>query len=231
MEQFAQSCIAGLNKLMAKRLWAVMLIGLAVSLTALSPQISEAQKYPRLFGTGEIKSKNLKKFNKWTSVLDRYAVEVKDELKKCTLTATNKCLVTKWRIYLKKLKDKTPRQQVELVNKYINKWLYIIDPANYNKKDYWATPKQFYSRNGDCEDYAIAKYASLVHLGFDKSQMRIVVLQDLNLRVGHAVLVVYLDGQPLILDNQISKVVNADRIKHYKPIFSLNETNWWLHRG
>ena len=66
---------------------------------------------------------------------------------------------------------------------------------------------------------------------FAKEDMRIVVLQDLNLKVAHAVLVVYIDGKALVLDNQITKVVESKRIKHYKPIFSINEGAWWLHRG
>jgi predicted transglutaminase-like cysteine proteinase len=61
--------------------------------------------------------------------------------------------------------------------------------------------------------------------------MRIVVRQDLNLKILHAVLVVYLDGQPLILDNQIKQVVHASRLRHYKPIYSINQKNWRLHRS
>ena len=111
-----------------------------------------------------------------------------------------------------------------------NNWLYKVDPRVYRKKDYWATPAQFFNKSGDCEDYAITKYISLVHLGFDKKDMRIVIVQDLNLKVPHAVLVVYLDGKALILDNQIKQVVSASRITHYKPIYSINETKWWIHK-
>ena len=60
-------------------------------------------------------------------------------------------------------------------------------------------------------------------LGFNPDHMRIVVRQDLNLKILHAVLVVYLDGQPLILDNQIKQVVHASRLRHYKPIYSINQ--------
>ena len=98
-------------------------------------------------------------------------------------------------------------------------------------RDYWATPKQFFDRNGDCEDYAISKYISLRNLGLPVEDMRIVVLNDLNLKIAHAMLVVYLDGEALVLDNQITQVINARRIRHYKPIYSINERNWWLHRG
>ena len=61
--------------------------------------------------------------------------------------------------------------------------------------------------------------------------MRIVVMNDMNLKSAHSVLVVYLDGEALILDNQIAQVINAKRIRHYKPIYSINERNWWLHRS
>jgi predicted transglutaminase-like cysteine proteinase len=55
-------------------------------------------------------------------------------------------------------------------------------------------------------------------------------LNDLNLGLGHAILVVYVEGTPMVLDNQIQKVVPASSIKHYKPVYSVNDTGWWLHR-
>lgn len=186
---------------------------------------------PSLFGSAEIRSTRLEKFTKWRDMLHRYAEEEPHELDKCVLTATNPCNVTKWRIFLKSLKNLPPRQQLEKVNTYINKWLYVLDPVNYGISDYWATPRQFMTLNGDCEDYAIAKYVSLEHLGFAVDDLRIVVLQDMNLNIPHAILVVYLNDEALVLDNQISNVVDAARIRHYKPIYSINEHAWWLHRS
>lgn len=71
---------------------------------------------------------------------------------------------------------------------------------------------------------------SLRALGWDNDHMRIVVLKDLNLDIAHAVLVVYRDGLAWVLDNQIGEVVAADRIRHYRPYYSINEDSWWLHR-
>ena len=45
-----------------------------------------------------------------------------------------------------------------------------------------------------------------------------------------AVLVVYVDGVAWLLDNQIRDVVRADTVRHYRAIYSVNETTWWLHR-
>ena len=88
----------------------------------------------------------------------------------------------------------------------------------------------FRMQNGDCEDYAIAKFMALRALGFENPEMRIVVLNDLNLGIAHAILVVYVDGKALVLDNQIRSVVPADSIRHYQPVYSVNEEGWWLHR-
>ncbi|MEC8137455.1 MAG: transglutaminase-like cysteine peptidase [Pseudomonadota bacterium] len=84
-----------------------------------------------------------------------------------------------------------------------------MDPALWNLKDYCARPNQFMRKTGVCEDYAISIYISLLILGFNPDHMRIVVRQDRNLKILHAVLVVYLDGQPLIPDNQIKQVVHT----------------------
>ncbi len=65
-------------------------------------------------------------------------------------------------------------------------------------------------------------------LGFKDSELRVVVLQDLNLGVAHAVLIVCLYGQALLLDNQIKLVVDSTRVRHYRPYYSINEKYWWL---
>ncbi len=121
-------------------------------------------------------------------------------------------------------------EQIRSVNAEMNRHRYILDPVNYGVPDYWATPFQFLRLDGDCEDYAIAKFMSLRALGFDNDSLRVVVLRDLNLKLAHAILVVYHEGQVFVLDNQISDVVEAAAIRHYRPIYSVNETAWWLHR-
>lgn len=190
-----------------------------------------AAEPPPLFGTQEQSSPNLSKFTKWTGALERYEQELPAELQACQPTPTDPCHTARWRIFLKQIAERPRPEQIVLVNQYLNRYLYVIDPVNWQADDYWATPRQFFTRNGDCEDYAIAKYKSLKHLGFSDADMRVVVLRDLNLNIPHAVLVVYLDGTAWLLDNQIPQVVAADRVAHYQPIFSINAERWWLHRG
>jgi predicted transglutaminase-like cysteine proteinase len=72
---------------------------------------------------------------------------------------------------------------------------------------------------------------SLRALGFPQDRMRVVVLHDLNLNVPHAVMSIEHGGRTLILDNQVSRVVPHETIRHCRPIYSVNETHWWLHRA
>ena len=92
------------------------------------------------------------------------------------------------------------------------------------------TLNQFIDKAGDCEDFASAKYFSLKELGFNGDQMRIVIVHDTKLDLDHAVLAVYLEGDVWILDNQISQIKPAQNIAHYKPLYSINENAWWLHK-
>jgi len=178
----------------------------------------------RLFGTEEIHSTNLAMFPKWRGTLDRYA----SELKSCD---PSKCRTKEWAGLIDRLRGKDLMTELREVNREMNIKPYITDPVNWNLPDYWATPFQFLRKDGDCEDYAISKYMALRDLGVAVDDMRIVVLQDMNLGVAHAILAVYVGGTPYILDNQVSSVVPASAIHHYKPVYSINEHGWWLHRS
>jgi predicted transglutaminase-like cysteine proteinase len=186
--------------------------------------------HPQIFESREIRSSSLKPFPKWQGMLERYFDDRKLADAPCTATTFNRCHLAEWKAFLSGLKGRDRMAQIKEINRFMNAAAYIIDPINYRVPDYWATPRQFLNKDGDCEDYAIAKFMSLRALGYDNASLRIVVLQDLNLRLAHAVLVAYVDGKALVLDNQIPQVVPADIIRHYKPYYSINEDHWWLHR-
>jgi predicted transglutaminase-like cysteine proteinase len=183
-----------------------------------------ASTHTPIFNSSEIASPRINLFSKWRGALELYFNDRKLPGGSCEASFLNRCHLREWSEFLAKLKGQGAISPVYEVNRYMNRVRYIIDPRNYGVPDYWATPKQFLTRSGDCEDYAIAKYLSLRALGFPPSQLRVVVLQDLNLKIAHAILVVY-------LDNQIRGVVNARTIHHYKAIYSINEKYWWLHRS
>lgn len=207
-------------------------IGLAVFLAGLSALSVPGQADWTLFGASETEDARLTAFVKWTGVLDRAARETGP-------TAPARCLApmracpggASWSDLIAELRGRPLRDQLEAVNRFMNHSPYILDPDNWGVPDYWATPTEFFAKDGDCEDYAISKYLALKRLGLPTEAMRIIVLQDTNLGIAHAVLGVD-DGQTIwILDNQIAQVVAHDKVHHYRPIYSINEHAWWRHSG
>ena len=94
---------------------------------------------------------------------------------------------------------------------------------NYGVEDYWAIPREFLCNGGDCEDYAITKLFSLRWLGLPAEDLRLVIVQDTNLRVPHAVLAVSRGADIFILDSQVQAVLSHRDVVHYAPVFSINE--------
>jgi len=137
--------------------------------------------------------------------------------------------IARWQSFLATLEGRPAIEQIKAVNTYVNRKVYKTDQANYGTGDYWATPKEFLSRGGDCEDFAIIKLLSLQQLGFSVDSMRMVVLVDTELRTPHAVLAVYVDGDVLILDNQSATVESHTTLSHYVPLYSINTAGWWMH--
>jgi predicted transglutaminase-like cysteine proteinase len=177
-----------------------------------------------LFGTSEVKSKNIGPFTKWTDMFRRFEKEFH--------TASNNRAVNQWRAELQPLTGLPLEQKVIQVNKMMNDVAYAPDTQTWGKTDFWATPIEFMeSASGDCEDYAIAKYASLRALGVPDSRMRIVILQDTAKNLAHAILAVYADSGVMILDNQAKTVRYDYEISNYKPIYSINREGWWLHKA
>ncbi len=213
-------------------------MALALSFVLSGPAEAAKKARPSYFNSVEIRSSNLKPFKKWRAALRRYSLEKKKNVKSsCPSKRLNICNYGDWQVFIDSLKDKDKLTQIRAVNYRMNKAKYITDKTNWGRKDYWATPAEFMKNFGDCEDYAIIKYLSLKMLGFSEEDLRVVAVKDLNLKVGHAVLVVFWKNpksgkkHTLLLDNQIKKVVDARAVRHYKPVFSINKDYWWRHRS
>lgn len=204
--------------------------GLGPSVIGTAYAAPKAKAEPSIFGTVEIRKTDLAPFPKWTGALERFKQERTANRGPCKSSPERACTYKTWAKFINGAKDLDAMAKLRAVNDFMNRARYVVDEINWGVKDYWATPGQFFAQFGDCEDYAIAKYMSLRALGFDVAQLRIVVLQDLNLKVAHAILAVEIDGQTWILDNQIKRVIEEERIRHYRPVYSVNEQSWWLHR-
>jgi len=132
---------------------------------------------------------------------------------------------------LKKVSDERTGMQIPKVNYMVNRLLaYRDDIRLWQTGEYWASPVESLTRRaGDCEDYAILKYALLRDLGIADEDMRIVVLRDTAARQHHAVLSVRHNGKWLILDNRFSRVRFERDLPHYAVLYSVNAAGEWSH--
>ena len=213
---------------MFRRIVLMILVVMALVSVSVTVQASES-----FLNTTEDERTTLKEFNHWGDAILRYDAKRAKYEGPCTATESTKCHYLEWRNFIDSLRSKPHDYNLLVeVNKFLNppNRRYITDPINWNKKDYWEAPDQFFNKQGDCEDYAIIKYMTLRDLGFPIEQLRVAVVRDLNLKLGHAILAVFMDGKYYILDNQIRVVVEDTRITHYRVMYSLNEDAWWRHK-
>lgn len=131
----------------------------------------------------------------------------------------------------------------ESTNAFYNRRVpYIDDMTNWGVSDYWASPLETFSKGrGDCEDYAIAKYFTLLAAGMPASKMRMVYVKaEIPAgggrpaeSVGHMVLAYYPqpDAEPLVLDNLVDEILPASRRPDLKPVYSFNTEGLWQGVG
>ncbi|MDN3680783.1 transglutaminase-like cysteine peptidase [Vibrio tapetis subsp. quintayensis] len=139
--------------------------------------------------------------------------------------------VTAWRGVLEQYNGLPETDQLEAVNQFFNQMYFTNDIDLWGKKDYWATPLEFLgAAAGDCEDFTIAKYFSLLELGVSDKKLRLIYVKAIELNQFHMVLAYYAkpSSQPLILDNLIFDIKPASRRPDLLPIYSFNGKNLWL---
>jgi predicted transglutaminase-like cysteine proteinase len=132
------------------------------------------------------------------------------------------------------------KDKVRHVNEFFNRRiLFQEDALVWGVEDYWAAPLELMEKGrGDCEDYAIAKYVSLMALGLPVSTLRLVYVQA---RIGpangpqqaHLVLAYYenASSDPLILDNLVMALRPATQRPDLTPVFSFNAQGLWQGVG
>ena len=114
---------------------------------------------------------------------------------------------------------------VSEVNDIINDIPSGSDDEIWNKKDYWATPKEFYKKGaGDCEDYAIAKYFALRKAGIPASKMFLTAgIINNDITEGHMILLVTNNNIQYILDNMVDGITKLSERPDFKILYSFNE--------
>lgn len=129
--------------------------------------------------------------------------------------------------------DLAESQKLENINNFFNLLYFIDDSKLWGKENYWATPVEFIGANGgDCEDFAIAKYFSLLELGVADEKMRIAMVKAVKLNQYHMVVAYYETpgSVPLILDNIDGVIKPASQRQDLIPVYSFNGKQLWLNK-
>lgn len=125
----------------------------------------------------------------------------------------------------------TEPDKLEAVNDFFNQIPYDSDEALWGQEDYWATPIEMLSIEGaDCEDYAIAKYFTLLDMGVPAERLRITYVKAITLNQAHMVLAYYEtpNAEPLILDNLTDRIRPAGERQDLVPVYGFNGDSLWL---
>jgi predicted transglutaminase-like cysteine proteinase len=136
-----------------------------------------------------------------------------------------------WRKLIETLKNKSVDVQLDQVNTFFNQFSYQSDLETKGVKNYWKTPEEFIiDGGGDCKDYVIIKYFTLLSLGLPTEKLRLTYVTSLSLKQAHMVLSYYPspDEEPLILDSLDNKILKASKRPDLKPVYSFNGAGLWL---
>ena len=144
---------------------------------------------------------------------------------------------TDWQKLLKDGTGQPEAANLKRVNDFFNRRIrFDEDLAVWARSDHWATPMETLGRGaGDCEDFAIVKYYSLLLLGIPDEKLRLVYVQarlggvNSSITQAHMVLAFYPSpgADPLILDNLINDLQLASRRPDLQPVFSFNSQGLW----
>ncbi len=142
--------------------------------------------------------------------------------------------VADWRQLIDRLETDDIDEKLFSINRFFNRFDFVDDVIHWKKKDYWATPIELIATGaGDCEDYVIAKYFSLIELGVPESKLRLMYVTALELRQPHMVLAYYETPTsiPLVLDNINRRILPANKRLDLAPIYSFNGNGLWAAKA
>lgn len=147
-------------------------------------------------------------------------------------------LLERWNQLVIAERQHPTEQQVSKVNQFFNHNLnYTEDLLLWKKSDYWATPLETLGvRAGDCEDYTIAKYLTLLRMGVPTEKLRLIYVRaqiggtHSKIFQAHMVLGYYAqpDAIPLILDSLVNTIEPANKRLDLHPVFSFNSEGLWV---
>ena len=146
--------------------------------------------------------------------------------------AIEQARLSSWRNLIAQSATLDERGKLQAVNDLINRSVsYASDQDVWGLDEYWATPLQTLTRGrGDCEDFAIGKYFTLVEMGVPSEKLRLTFVKALSTSQAHMVLAYYPSpaAQPLILDSLDRQIKPAGERRDLLPVYAFNDLGVFL---
>lgn len=138
-----------------------------------------------------------------------------------------------WDKLIRQNQNKSESEKLQIVNDFFNRIRYVSDLEHWGVEDYWSTPAELLASNGgDCEDYAIAKYFTLVALHVDPNKLKITYVKARvnNKMIAHMVLTYYSRPNviPLVLDSLNKQIKPANERPDLTPVYAFNGDGLWI---
>jgi len=125
-------------------------------------------------------------------------------------------------------------KKVIKVNSFYNQIPYKSDRKTWGKSDYWASRLEFLGvGQGDCEDYAVSKYLTLLQLGVPEKKLFLTYVKAKGYAdEAHLVVTYYKKAGtvPFVLDNYVKKIMPATKRKDLVPIYSFTANDLFLQK-
>jgi predicted transglutaminase-like cysteine proteinase len=132
---------------------------------------------------------------------------------------------------IKKIQNEPALKQLKAINQFFNLFTYNEKKNLQGEEDYWKSPNEFIiDGEGNCEDFAVAKYFTAVSLGIPTETLRIAYVKSLTYNQAHMVLTYYETptSDPLVLDNNTDEILPASKRPDLVPVYSFNADKLWL---
>lgn len=115
------------------------------------------------------------------------------------------------------------RDRLAMINRAVNDAIrFVTDLDQHGVEDRWSAPLvTLAQRQGDCEDFAILKYAVLRSVGLPEADLRVVVVHDRWTGDVHAVLSVREGDRWHVLDNRWAEPRVDVALPRFAPLFAL----------
>lgn len=144
--------------------------------------------------------------------------------------------ISDWRGLLGQVQAEPEKDKLARINQFFNRRIRWVEDAElWQQEDYWATLLETMAKGaGDCEDFAIAKYVSLLIAGVQENKLRLTYVRLQREAdtppIAHMILAYYPEpgAEPLILDNLDSEIRPASRRPDLTPVYSFNASQLWF---